>query len=149
MRSDNEILQKHRGAFGELTASVWLLSRGYEVFRNVSSHGAIDLIAIRRGETFKFDVKTLQHRRQPIPPLTDEQMALGVQILAVYPEGHCEVIDRVPRPVPPLGTAYCRNCSDKFAKRGRRIVFCSRDCSNRFRLRTTKKDVLAATPRDF
>ncbi len=150
MHSRTETPQKHRGALGELAASVWLLERGYEVFRNVSSHGAIDLIAIRHGEIFKFDVKMLQYRRQPIPQLTAEQIALGAQILAVYGNGHCEIIDRVPRPVPPLGTAYCRNCVSKFEQRGRRTVFCSAACSKNFRIRTGVNQArLVATPKDF
>jgi hypothetical protein len=41
------ILTKHRGAHSELTACAFLLSEGYEVYRNVSQHGYADLIAIK------------------------------------------------------------------------------------------------------
>ncbi len=37
--------KKHKGAASELIATVWLLKKGYEVFRNVSSHGTVDIIA--------------------------------------------------------------------------------------------------------
>ena len=52
---------KHRGAQAELTACAWLLSQGYEVFRNVSQHGVVDLVAIHpeNGETILVDVRTI------------------------------------------------------------------------------------------
>lgn len=46
------------GAASELTACAWLLMEGYEVFRNVSSTGPIDLIAARDGMMLFIDVKT-------------------------------------------------------------------------------------------
>jgi hypothetical protein len=48
---------KHRGAHAELRAAAWLLEQGYEVFRNVSGHGKIDLVAVKDGEVRFFDVK--------------------------------------------------------------------------------------------
>jgi Holliday junction resolvase-like predicted endonuclease len=51
---------KHVGARSELLACAWLLAEGYEVFRNVSSHGHVDIIALKDGKTFYFDVKTLK-----------------------------------------------------------------------------------------
>ena len=35
---------KHRGAYSEIRAIVYLLDEGYEVFRNISQHGDTDLI---------------------------------------------------------------------------------------------------------
>ena len=49
---------KHIGTNTELKAAAWLLEQGYEVFRNVSSHGEIDLVAIKDGIVRKIDVKT-------------------------------------------------------------------------------------------
>jgi hypothetical protein len=43
-------LLKHKGARSELVACAWLLCQGYEVFRNVSQHGLMDIIAIKDGE---------------------------------------------------------------------------------------------------
>lgn len=37
--------KKHKGTLAELVVSSWLLEQGYEVFRNVSPHGPIDIIA--------------------------------------------------------------------------------------------------------
>lgn len=50
---------KHRGAAGELAACAWLLERGFEVFRNVSSAGPADLVAwhVESGSVYLIDVK--------------------------------------------------------------------------------------------
>jgi hypothetical protein len=76
---------KHRGAATELEAAVWLLNQGYEVFRNVSQHGPIDLIAIRADEKpLLLDVKTARYARQRA---TEEQRNLGVKFLAPRANG--------------------------------------------------------------
>jgi len=54
---------KHKGALAELQACAWLLKQGYEVFRNISQHGAADLIAWRPGELpILIDVRTFFYR---------------------------------------------------------------------------------------
>jgi hypothetical protein len=52
--------KKHRGAHSELSAVLYFLERGYEVFRNVSAHGPADLIIWNpeTGEMRKLDIKT-------------------------------------------------------------------------------------------
>lgn len=53
--------KKHKGAASELIATVWLLKKGYEVFRNVSSHGTVDII-VKNPETAEctfIDVTTI------------------------------------------------------------------------------------------
>lgn len=54
------IMDKHKGARAELAASVWLMNSGYEVFRNVSPFGAVDIIARNpvTQELILVDVKT-------------------------------------------------------------------------------------------
>ena len=49
---------KQRGAETELMACAWLLGQGYEVFRNVSPFGMIDIIAIKDGVTRYIDAKS-------------------------------------------------------------------------------------------
>lgn len=73
--------KKHKGALAELRASAWLLDQGYEVFRNLSQHGAIDLIARRAdtGEILLIDVKTAPSRNKLEPKN-------GVRVLS-YREG--------------------------------------------------------------
>tara|TARA_R110000868_G_scaffold258480_1_gene516010 strand:- start:29 stop:415 length:387 start_codon:yes stop_codon:yes gene_type:complete len=58
-------LRKHRGAASELRATVWLLELGYEVFRNVSPFGAVDIVARHpeTGEMFFADVKTATYKK--------------------------------------------------------------------------------------
>lgn len=46
------------GDMSEMTACVWLMQQGYEVFRNVSSAGPIDLVAIKDGIVTLIDVGT-------------------------------------------------------------------------------------------
>lgn len=50
--------QKHKGAYAEQRAIVWLMERGYEVFTNVSQHGSVDLIARSAGTIILIDVTT-------------------------------------------------------------------------------------------
>lgn len=50
--------EKHRGAYSELKAAAWLLEQGFDVFRNVSPYGKVDLVAIKDGVIRCFDVKT-------------------------------------------------------------------------------------------
>lgn len=149
MNNDNEIHQKHRGAHNELLAAVWLLSRGYEVFRNVSAHGPVDLIAMRNGEVFKIDVKSCDRFPRGTPQLTNEQRALGVKLLAVYPDGNCEIITSIPKPVPALGYAACKECGKKFKRAARRQMFCSEACSKTFHKMNSNRSPIAATLKDF
>lgn len=59
----------NRGALNELLAATWLLKQGYDVFRNVSSHGDVDLIAIRDGGTLRLDVKGAVYRKDGSTPM--------------------------------------------------------------------------------
>lgn len=80
---------KHLGAQSELVAAAWLIGQGFDVFRNVSPHGDIDLIAVRGDELRKFDVKTARRRvtqddRERIN--LGPKAAPGVERLFVVPE---------------------------------------------------------------
>lgn len=94
----NVVPQKHRGAWAELVAVAWLLERGYEVFRNVSSCGPVDIVALKGGETVLIDVKFLSvemltskakaGQARSIPKLLKpEQAKIGVELLYVGPDG--------------------------------------------------------------
>jgi len=67
--------RKHKGALAELKATVWLLKQGYEVFRNVSQHGEVDLIALdpETKEILLIDVKTA--------PVGNKKVNPAIQIL--------------------------------------------------------------------
>lgn len=89
---------KHKGAISELTASAWLLSQGYEVFKNCSQHGCVDLVAYKDGLFILVDVKSGHpytnkagiKNYYPSLKLTKEQQDLGVKLLISDPEtNHC------------------------------------------------------------
>ena len=79
------------GARSELRACAWLIEQGYEVFRNVCSHGPIDIVAIKDGVVLKIDVKTKQYG-QRLPVLLQAQHDLGVVGLIVDVYGNCEIV---------------------------------------------------------
>ncbi len=99
--------KKHRGAHSELVATAWLLSQGYEVFRNVSPHGIADVIAVNfaAGEHLWIDVKTSNHIAAPdgsimercdSSRLTGEQQHCGVRRLIVTRDGNCHWVEEKP-----------------------------------------------------
>jgi Holliday junction resolvase-like predicted endonuclease len=95
--------KKHRGAHSELIATTYLLSLGYDVFRNVSAHGLADLIAVNyeTGEKVLIDVKssisgaykTSDGREVPYERVTakgsPEQEKAGVKLLHVLRNSEC------------------------------------------------------------
>jgi len=107
---------KHRGACHEALAAAWLLKQGYDVFRNVSAHGLVDIMAMKDGEVHKFDVKGDTGSR-----LSPEQEALNVEILRVLPDGACEIWKRYSR-----DTVNCHHCSEPIPDH--RIKYCSPAC---------------------
>lgn len=42
-----------------MAACCWLLQHGYEVFRNVSAHGTVNVVAMKGGEMLLIDVKSV------------------------------------------------------------------------------------------
>jgi hypothetical protein len=48
----------HTGACGELFVSQYFLEKGFEVLRNVSPTGPIDLVVYKNGKLIAIDVKT-------------------------------------------------------------------------------------------
>lgn len=121
----------NKGACGELTATVWLLRQGYDVFRNVSPHGPIDLVAVKDGKAEYFDVKTarrMQDGSPSYPKLSQEQKALGVRCICVFDDGNCE-IDETRLFDGDSVSLVCEGCGNAF-ERGQsyRQRFCSKPC---------------------
>ena len=122
--------RKHAGAHNELLATVWLLKQGYEVFRNVSQHGHVDVIAIKDGGLALFDVKQTAFTVDGKPgrvSLKPEQIALGVKVINVFPDGTCS-IDWAPEPPRANGYRICVECSAKFKFMTQRQRFCTSKC---------------------
>jgi hypothetical protein len=82
-----------KGALAELLACQFLMSKGYEVFRNLSPTGSIDIVAIKQKEIRKIDVKLcrtdkdgiIKGRRKP----KIWQKNLGIEFLCVSAKGQC------------------------------------------------------------
>jgi len=90
------MILKHLGARSELIAATWLLDRGYEVFRNVSQHGAADLVAWNGTDTLFVDVKTVRpNRRGYIRKTLPSPKSVEIRFLFVLPDGTCELSPRV------------------------------------------------------
>lgn len=85
VRIEPPLPDKHKGAHAELIACAWLLSQGYEVFRNVSAFGLTDIIAQKGGQILLLDVKS-HHGK-----LSKQQIDAGVLPLRVTSSGHCEI----------------------------------------------------------
>jgi hypothetical protein len=79
----------YKGAHSELIACAWLLEQGYDVFRNISPYGMMDIIAIKGDEVLKIDVKSRSIGSRKKGHLTTQQRAAGVVPLYVYPDGRC------------------------------------------------------------
>ena len=115
--------RKHRGAESEMVACAWLLANGYEVFRNVSQHGDVDIVGWKDGSFHNFDVKTLGERHI-LTALSAAQMARGVKIVAVNPDDNsCRLME------PAVWSEHsCEHCRQPFKLRVRGQRFCTSSC---------------------
>ena len=85
------IHRKHTGARSEMIACVWLLDQGYEVFRNVSQFGLIDVVAIKGDEVLRLDIKGKKSGTASTR-LKKAQIEAGVRCLSVV-DGVCTIHD--------------------------------------------------------
>ena len=93
------MLTKHRGAHSEISACVWLLEQGYEVFRNISQHGSTDIVAIKHDMIWRIDVKTAQAntlKNGTVVHYCAHRPAKGVRILAALSNGEFVWADQLP-----------------------------------------------------
>jgi Holliday junction resolvase-like predicted endonuclease len=140
----HQIHKKHLGGRNELVACAWLLDNGFEVFRNVSQHGVIDLIALRGGKSYFFDVKV--GRRYPSGELATSllkptQIGKEIKILYVFANGEC-VIDWNPLAERLVHSERaCSNCQTNFVPKKRGTRFCSRECISAEYYRTKKMNL--------
>mgnify|MGYP003108850673 CR=1 FL=1 len=81
----NFLNKKHLvGSTSEYSATIKLLELGFLVFKNVSSHGIIDLMAISpNNETFRIDVKTASKRISSIKTSNGSYRRSGEMIYRV------------------------------------------------------------------
>lgn len=118
--------RRHRGALNELAVAAWLLEQGYEVFRNVSPHGPVDIVGMKGGEIFLFDVKGVstlaQNDLSYLNYRTEEQIKMGVKIIARDPCGIRIIEEKEAKERPP-----CAQCGKIIT--GWKKKYCSRECS--------------------
>jgi hypothetical protein len=122
--------RSHCGAHNELLATVWLLKQGYDVFRNVSAHGPVDIVAMKDGGIALFDVKQVAltiDGKAGYVSLKPEQIALRVKIIKVLPDGSCQ-IDWNPKATMEHGHRLCVECEAQFRLLTRRQRFCTPKC---------------------
>lgn len=122
---------KHSGAKSELIACAWLLGQGYEVFRNVSSHGEVDVVAIKSDRVLRLDIKsaTVSPHTGAIQggKLSQKQIELGVVPLCVLPDGTCHII-WAPTPKAEIRTFHCEQCGSAASGLRKHQRFCSKSC---------------------
>lgn len=120
-----------KGAHGEMVACAWLLARGYDVFRNVSPHGPVDLIAMKGGKTEYFEVKHAKYAGDgsiTFPRVPVDRKSIDLQFLCVFDDGHCELAP-TGRFKDDMRRKPCRTCGKRFdaGYYGKRI-YCSEPC---------------------
>ena len=92
VRENNRNLR--RGVISEMVACAWLSAQGYDVFRNTSPYGDADIVIRNGSKLTAVDVKTGVNAdgRGYLPGnrrMQAAQIASGVEILYVFPDGHC------------------------------------------------------------
>lgn len=76
------------GDLAEHYAITWLWDEGFEVFHNSGCTGAVDIVAIKDGEVYLFDVKMngMDGRANSTKGRTPLQKELGVQYILFDPK---------------------------------------------------------------
>lgn len=126
------------GAFSELHACMWLLSKGYDVYRNVSHAGRADIIAVKEEEVIKIDVKTLKKNKKNnynfhrTSYRANEEK--NVKTLFVTEDGSClfaEELDKQYEKSLSIGrTFFCVQCNKEVVRRSIIQKYCSKYCKN-------------------
>lgn len=124
--------KKHSGARNELIACAWLLQQGYEVYRNVSQHGDVDIMATKDGEVFRFDVKgafiVKPGNKFYGTKMEARKIEMGLKHLYVFADGCCEIEWEPTSDVAFSGT--CEKCDTPFKAKFRTKRFCSAACAS-------------------
>lgn len=117
------------GAKNEMIATVWLLEQGYYVFRNVSPNGPVDIVAMKGGKTFLFDVKAAFGAKHLLR-VSKAQKEIGVAVIHVT--GSACKIDWDPPLHGAKDEKVCEHCQKPFSVRsGSTKLFCSGTCRQR------------------
>ncbi len=78
--------RRDSGQWAEFTASVWLVTNGYEVFTG-TGYASCDLVAVRDGKALRVEVKKATRRHERYWSVVGCNPALYDMLLVVTPEG--------------------------------------------------------------
>jgi hypothetical protein len=91
--SDPLINEKHvKGVISEIKATEILIKNGFLVYRNVTAHGMVDIVAMDdSGKIYLIDVKTISFRKKYFSPAdkiirripSNDQKKLGVILMII------------------------------------------------------------------
>lgn len=110
-----EIDRKHKGSASELVACAWLLSHGFEVFRNVSSHGSVDVVAIKGKDLLKIDVTGASIYKGNFSRNLQKERAAKqhkITVLYVFPTGDCRFSSETLQAIYPMCRPVGPYCED-------------------------------------
>lgn len=123
-----------KGAIAELTACNWLLNQGYEVFRNLTPTGWIDIIAWKANEDPIFiDVAMCSNKDGRIldPKAWHAKRGVhyNINFIYVFADGTCrwrhDVVKTIENPV----KKHCEACNGEMYVKGNAIKkYCSLAC---------------------
>jgi hypothetical protein len=139
---------KHKGARSELAACIWLLDQGYEVFRNVSAHGLVDIVIMKDWKTTLIDVRSARPKVRTLTRLSKVQIDNGVLPLYVFADGRCEINYKpIPQGLSNKEWFTCPNCGERFTayRRPKQTkAFCTTRCKKLY-LQTHRLNVGSAS----
>lgn len=82
-----DMTPNRKGTIAEAIAVPWLLLQGYEVYKNVSVWGKVDLIILKDGHATFVDVAFCQDGNDP--KLSHSREGLDIDYLYVAEDGSC------------------------------------------------------------
>jgi len=119
-----------KGAVAEYVASNWLLTQGYEVFKNITPSGKIDIIAVKSNEMHLIDVALCLKSKGKDKYSDNKKRAavegahLGIKILCVLDTGECVWREELFKQKPSI---ECDECKSLFTPI-RNELTCSDSC---------------------
>ncbi len=130
MEWDNMNTSK-KGAVAEYMAANWLLSKGYEVFKNLTPTGKVDIIAWKGEEMHLIDVALCSRSKRTggysdnKKGVAESNAHLGIKILCVLDTGDCVWRDDLFKSFP---DKKCHQCGNTFTPTKGNEVVCGDNC---------------------
>lgn len=118
-----------QGAMAELIACNWLLEQGYDVFRNITPAGWVDIIAWKKdNQPIFIDVSVCNDKHgyisDPKAGYKSRTKAYGIRFLYVYPDKSCKWRDDIFK----AEKRNCVICNTEFIVKSERMN--KKHCSN-------------------